>query len=180
MNKEEVEIFTLKKSEELSPKISNWFALMQETRERLLRIVNDLKDEEFDYSPDEGSFETIGTLLLHIAGVEWSWIFEDIDGEEIDFERFKHGFALRSEVNISQLKGKGKSFYLEKLSEVRNQVYNRLTKFNDEDLSKLVGSDNEQYTIEWILFHILEHEAMHIGQILLLKRLYNKKLIYNE
>lgn len=175
MNKKETEIFTLKKSEELPSRVSYWYALMQETRKRLLRVVEKLKEEELDYSPNEDSFETIGTLLFHIAAVEWSWIFGDIDGEEMNFEEFKHAFPLRSEVNISQLKGKGKQFYLDKLEEVRNQVHRRLFNLRDEELIRLVGSDSKRYSIEWILFHIIEHEAMHIGQIQLLRRLYSKR-----
>ena len=46
MNKKETEIFTLKKSEELSSRVSYWYALMQETRKRLLRVVENLKEVE--------------------------------------------------------------------------------------------------------------------------------------
>ena len=27
------------------------------------------------------------------------------------------------------------------------------------------------YTIDWIIWHIIEHEAMHVGQVELLRRL---------
>jgi uncharacterized damage-inducible protein DinB len=27
------------------------------------------------------------------------------------------------------------------------------------------------YTIDWIIWHVLEHEALHVGQIELLRRL---------
>ena len=175
MNETDTEIFFLKKSEELSPKVSYWYSLLDETRGRLLRILKKLTDEELDYSPNEEFFETIGTLLLHIAGVEWSWIFEDIDGKEMDYEEFKYGFALRPDVNLPQLKGKSKQYYMDKLEKVRKQVLERLKNLSDEELVKQVGSSSEKYSIEWILFHILEHEAMHIGQILFLKRLYSKR-----
>lgn len=165
----------LKNYEELTPKVSYWYSMLQEVRERLLNIIDYLNDEMLDFTPDERNFETIGTLLLHIAAIEWSWVFEDIDGLEMDYEKFKHAFALRSDVDIPQLKGKNKQFYLNQLKEVREKVFQRLTKFSDEDLDKIVESNADKFSIEWILFHIFEHETMHMGQILLLKRLHEKQ-----
>ncbi|NPD89060.1 MAG: DinB family protein [Asgard group archaeon] len=161
--------------EELSPRVALWYSLMYETRERLFRVLRDLTQEELDYTPDERKFETIGTLLFHIAAVEWSWIFEDIDEQKMDFEEFKHGFALNPEVNIPQLKNQRLQFYVNKLEKIRQEVYQRLKKFKDEDLDRIVESEGEKYSIEWILFHLIEHEAMHIGQIQLLKRLFSKE-----
>ena len=149
--------------------------MLQEVRERLLSIIDVLAEETLDFTPDERNFETIGTLLFHIAAIEWSWVFEDIDGLEMDYENFKHAFALRPDVDIPQLKGKNKQFYLNQMKEVREEVFQRLTKFSDEDLDNIVETKAYKFSIEWILFHILEHETMHIGQILLLKRLYKKQ-----
>ncbi len=168
---------TLRKTEfeELSPRVALWYSVMHETRERLFRVLRDLTQEELDYTPNERKFETIGTLLLHIAAVEWSWIFEDIGGKEMDYEEFKHAFALRPEVNIPQLKDQSIQFYIDKLKEIREDVYQRLANFEDDDLDKIIGSDSDKHSIEWILFHIVEHEAMHIGQIQLLRRLFSKE-----
>ena len=146
------------------------FSMMDRTRSRLLRVVEGLTDEVIDYSPDLERIETIGTLLLHIAAVEWSWIFEDIDGEEMDYEKWKHAFALREE-NLPQLTKQGLQFYIDRLIEVRSEVFVRLRNLDDSNLHTLVEVGNAEVSIEWILFHLLEHEAMHIGQISILKRL---------
>ncbi len=165
----------LKNYVELTPRVSHWYSMLQEVRERLLSIIGDLYEEMLDFTPDERNFETIGTLLLHIAAIEWSWVFEDIDGLEMDYEKFKHAFALRSDVDIPQMKGKKKLFYLNQLKEVREEIFQRLTKFSDDDLDIIIESNSDKFSIEWVLFHILEHETMHIGQILLLKRLHEKQ-----
>jgi uncharacterized damage-inducible protein DinB len=175
MKENNKEIFTLKEFVKLTPRIATWYSIMQEMRERLLRIIKDLTQEELDYTSSERRIETIGTLLLHIAEVEWGWIFGDIDGQEKEMEEIKHAFALRPEVDAPQLKGQKLQFYIDKLNETRQEVYQRLAKFEDEDLDKIVESEGDKYSIEWILFHLIEHEAMHVGQILLLKRLYSEK-----
>ncbi len=171
MGKMMIQKHLLAKSLNLPPRVALWQSQMEEQRKRLLSLLEEVNDETLDFTPNERRIETIGTLLLHIAAVEWSWIFEDIDGHAMDFERWKFAFPLRSTVDLPQLKGQSKQFYLDRLAEVREEVYKRLRKLNDQDLDKIVGSDQEKYSIEWILFHLVEHEAMHIGQINLLSRL---------
>lgn len=166
-----MEKIRLKKDEDFDPRLATWLAQMKQVRNRLLAILEDLIDTVIDYTPDEKQIETIGTLLFHIAAVEWSWIFEDIYGEEFLWEEWKHAFALRPSVNLPQLKGKTKQFYIEKLENVRERVLSQI--IGETNLDRSVISDGDKYyTIEWILFHLIEHETMHIGQILLLKRLY--------
>ena len=162
----------LKKDHELSPQVSQFYSYMVEVRQYLLKMINDVDDVMLDYTPDERTVETIGTLLLHIAGVEWSWIVADIEGKEIPYEKWKHAYALSEDVNIPQLVGKGVEFYLNRLKEVRNEVYEKLKEFTDDDLNRIVEIEGKKFSIEWILYHVIEHEAMHLGQISLLKRLY--------
>ncbi|HUT81637.1 MAG TPA: DinB family protein [Candidatus Bathyarchaeia archaeon] len=156
----------------LQPKIAQWFAQMEKIREKLVRFVSKLSIDELDFSPNKKQIETIGTLLLHIAAVEWSWIFMDIDGKEMDFDGWKYAFSLRPEVNIPQIQNNDIIVYLDRLNLVRTEVHNRLIKMTDNELEKIIESDDEKYTIEWILYHILEHEIIHLGQIQLIYRLY--------
>ena len=166
---------SLEKDPSLPPKIALFYAQMQAVRARLLRVLGKLPEPILDFTPQERTIESVGTLLLHIAAVEWSWIFMDIDKQEMDFDKWKYGFALRKDVNLPQIKGKSKEFFITLLEEVRKQVHDRLKQFKDEDLEILIDSDDEKCSIEWIIHHIIEHETMHIGQILLLKRLYEKE-----
>lgn len=162
-------VVALDRPGDLSPRVSFLFSMMEKTRNRLLRVIEELPDETIDFTPDVENVETIGTLLLHIAGVEWSWIFEDIDGEEMDYERWKYAFPLRE--NLTQLTGNGKQFYIDRLHEVRKEIRQRLREMDDSSLHQLVDIGHAEVTVEWILFHLMEHEAMHIGQISILNRL---------
>ena len=162
---------TLETEKNLSPRVGLLFSMMQKTREKLIDRIKELTQEEMDYSPHGRRIETIGTLLLHIAGVEWSWIFEDIGDTAMDYEKWKHAFPLRED--IDQLTKKGKKFYLDRLSEVRNEVFEWLETINDDDLDRLIHLGDTDVSIEWILFHLIEHEAIHIGQISILSRMYD-------
>ena len=173
MTDEPKNIVALDRPGDLSPRVAFIFSMMDKVRTRLLRVIEETPDEEIDFTPDAENIETIGTLLLHIAGVEWSWIFEDMDGEEMDYEGWKHAFPLRE--NIPQLTGKGKQFYIDKLHEVRNDVRERLRDIDDSSLYHLIDIGQAKVTVEWILFHLIEHEVMHLGQISILNRLYKNQ-----
>jgi uncharacterized damage-inducible protein DinB len=137
----------------------------------LLKKIEPLPPEALDYSPHGRRIETIGTLILHVAAVEWSWIFEDINDTAMDYEKWKHAFALRED--IDQLTGLERQFYLDRLSEVRKEVYEWFKGIKDDDLDRVIRLGDTDVNIEWVLFHIIEHEAMHVGQISVLKRLFD-------
>ncbi|MFW9805895.1 MAG: DinB family protein [Candidatus Thorarchaeota archaeon] len=166
---EDDEQILLDRNSELSPRVALLFSMLERTRRSLRRRVEDLSKDVLDFSPEPKKVETIGTLLLHIAAVEWGWIFEDIAGKEMEYEKWKYGFPLRE--NINQIKGEDVEFYLSKLEEVRQDVFNFLKTLSDKDLDSIIEVDSEKVSIEWILFHLIEHEAMHIGQISVLNRL---------
>ena len=163
------------KNPKLSDRVAVFYSQMEEIRTNLLETIEKISQKQLDYTPNEAKVETIGTLLLHIAAVEWSWIFEDVDGREMDFEEWKYAFPLRKEVNIPQLKGKKIVYYLDKLKKVREEVFLRLTRMKDDELDSLIGEEEGKCSIEWILYHIIEHEIQHYGQIKLLKRLFELK-----
>ncbi|MFX1367186.1 MAG: DinB family protein [Promethearchaeota archaeon] len=165
----EKSIIALERTDDLSPRAAFLYSMLEKVRERLLKRVKGLRIKDLDYTPDEKNVESIGTLLLHIAAIEWSWIFEDMDGQEMDYEEWKLAFSLREE--IPQIKGKKLKFYLDKLDHVRQQVKERLARIDDTEMDLLVDIGHAAVSIEWILFHLIEHEAMHIGQISVLQRL---------
>ena len=156
----------------LSPKLAELFSMLTETRKRLFEEIEGLTQEQLDFTPALTKIETIGTLLFHICAVEFSWIYEDIFHEEMIYEEWKYAFALRETLSPPQLTEQPLSFYIQKLTNLRARLYNTLCKMNDEDLKKVIHSGKNNYTIYWILYHLNQHESVHIGQINFLKRLY--------
>lgn len=150
-------------------------SIMELIRGELIEDIRDLKVAQLDYTPDPKTVETIGTLLMHIAGVEWSWIFEDINKKEMDMEEWKYAFPLRKFVNIDQIKNQKIDFYLNKLHEVRKEVLDYLKTVDENFLHSNVDSEGKTFQISWIIAHLIHHEAMHQGQVGLLKRLYKLK-----
>src|SRR5687767_2288643 len=162
-----------------SHQVGRYVAQMNELRHDLKREVENLSVEQLDWHPDEQT-ESIGTQLLHLDGVEWSWIHEDIFGASDDTYTGVWSEAMPIRVGVPQVTGRTIDWYLQKLDATREKTLEVLRDFTDADLSRLVGEadlgpDVEKrshlFTIDWIIWHIIQHEAAHIGQVELLRRL---------
>lgn len=156
----------------LSPSLAHYYAQLEDVRRDTKQYVAGLTPEQLSWTPHP-AVESIGTQLLHIAGVERSWIGEDIERRPMG-EEWAAAFPLRT--NLPQVQGKPLEYFLETLDAVREETRAALSKLTDADLTReIVGlespPDGDRFTIEWILYHLIEHEAHHRGQIALLKRI---------
>ena len=161
-----------------SPGIGRYVAQLTETRAEWLRQVEGLTPAQLSWYPND-DVESIGAQLLHVAAVEWSWVFQDILGRpDEDFQGWEEAFPLR--VGAPQVSGRPLEYFTDRLERVREEVLTALRGLTDADLPRLVGeaspAEGEEprsrlYSIDWILFHLVHHEAHHAGQIELLVRL---------
>ena len=159
-----------------SPRIGRYVAQLTETRGELLRGLDALTPDQLSWHPHEQT-ESIGTQLLHVAAVEWSWIFEDIfRRSEEEYDGWQEAMPLR--LGLPQVHDRPLAYYTDRLTRVRRDVLAALGGLADDDLSRLIpearspaGAAPELFSIDWILFHLVHHEAHHAGQVELLVRL---------
>lgn len=172
-------IITCDPVEGYAPQVGRYVAQMTQVRDDLKREVEGLTIAQLDWHPGEQT-ESIGTLLLHLDAIEWSWINEDIFGTPSDDYPGEWSEAMPIRVGVPQVQGRPLEWYLEKLNATREHTLETLRGFTDTDLSRLVGEAETEpgverrsrlYTIDWIIWHIIQHEAAHVGQIELLRRL---------
>ena len=165
-------LVTIASAPGLAPRVGLYFAQLEDVRAETKRYVAGLTPEKLSWTP-HSTVESIGTQLLHIAGVERSWIGEDIEGRAMGQE-WALAFPLR--VKMQQVQGEPLEFFLEKLDSVREETRAALSRLSDSDLHRPIQTldappEADRFTVEWILYHLVEHEAHHRGQIALLRRL---------
>jgi uncharacterized damage-inducible protein DinB len=149
---------------------------MAEVREQLSDAVKDLSNEENSakFTPNSHS---IGQLILHIAEAEWWWIKCILAEKELDEEEAKRTAfwdVLLDEDFAS--KNYSAEFCIDAVDKVRADCLESLKDFSEEDLDRYFGWDKKdgrriEVTFRYILHHLIDHEAQHKGQILMLKRL---------
>lgn len=155
-------------------------------RATLYKDISNLCTEALDWKVAEKS-TTIGTLLLHIAGVE-DLAISSMKGIDIDqrwrephWSRLVPGFAI--ELNRERVSGFGVEYYIGILQEIESETVRYFQDLNQESLEKespfyLEGKNLQPGCFEMLqnrslLMSILQHEQYHRGQIMLLKFLFS-------
>ncbi|MFQ5607142.1 MAG: DinB family protein [Candidatus Zixiibacteriota bacterium] len=169
------ESFLITPSAGFTPKVGAYLAQMEDVRARTLKYINGLSHQQLSWHPNE-KCESIATLLLHIAAAERSWIGEDIMRRPME-EWWKIAFPIRH--GIEQISGQPLAYYTGVLKRTREETRQALETLTDDDLSREIepldpgdeSNAERRFSIEWILYHMIEHEAHHKGQIAVMKRL---------
>lgn len=161
--------------EGFSREIGYYLAGLEEVREQLRDAVSELSTENIGRLafPEAHS---IGGLVLHIGEAEWWWMNCVISGHELSEADAAMSFwdVLKEPERVSQ-NSYSAQFCLDEISNVRKQTRTLLASFDDERLDKIFQFERKGAThdlsLRWILHHLIDHEAQHKGQILMLKRL---------
>jgi uncharacterized damage-inducible protein DinB len=168
------EVLSCEPAPGFSPRIGRYVTQLAETRQELLRYLDGLSPEQLSWYPAE-DVESIGTQLLHVAAIEWSYVFEDIFGRPgEEYDGWEEALPLR--LGLPQVAGKPLAYFTERLEQVRRDALDALRGLSDDDLSRIVPEQPAEpgtpvYTIDWTLFHLVHHEAHHAGQVELLVRI---------
>ncbi len=172
----QIEQQTLESNPNFPTEIGFYISGMEEVREQLRKAVKGLSDEEVaaKLTPNTHS---IGQLILHNAEAEWWWLKCVVAEKELDEEEAKreaHWGVLLDEDFAS--KNYSAEFCIEEVDRVRKTCLEVLKGFSDDVLEKYFGWDKDdgirvEKSLRWILHHLIDHEAQHKGQMLMLKRL---------
>ena len=130
--------------------------LSQDYMPKIERCLAQLSEEQI-WSRANDASNSIGNLLLHLAGSSRYWALEVIGGTPIGRVRQRE-FDQRDRVPAGRL--------LADLREAVGEVDRRLAALSDQTLLETRASHDEQLTVLWCVYHIVEHFAMHTGQIL--------------
>lgn len=153
-----------------SPLVGRWLAYMNLIRERTLEDVGGLSTEALDHTTPE-QINSIGTLLYHIAVIELNWLYCEILEQDFPKDIMAHfPYDDRDETGrLTQVRGWELGRYLEVLELVRNDYIKKLKDVDDAEFLRPRELPSYVVTPEWVCWHLLEHEAGHLGQIRTLK-----------
>ena len=119
------------------------------------RCVARLTDEQIWSRPNEAS-NSIGNLLLHLAGSTRYWATEVIGSTAIGRARQKE-FDQREIIPTPEL--------LTKLRAAVEETDLRLASLTGAQLLEVRKARGEEFTVLWCVYHIVEHFSYHTGQI---------------
>ncbi|MBK8981283.1 MAG: DinB family protein [Ignavibacteria bacterium] len=157
--------------------------MLEDIRKVTLSGVSHLSKEQLFTEPLKGEFP-IGAYLLHFAECEISWL-EILSGisqpEDLKQKAYYNKWYDPLGTGEPPSTPPEISYYLDVISEARKNLTDYMAGMKDAELEENVTMKrkNGDHTLQkkWIIYHLLEHEAHHRGQMFMLLRMagMNKK-----
>jgi uncharacterized damage-inducible protein DinB len=155
--------------------IGRWLWCLEDVSESLLKELKGISQRVLDGKIDER--QTIGSLLYHIALIEADWLYEEVLCTEWDPEiRSLFPADSRSEDgSITHIEGQSLEEHVDRLNRVRAVFLSHFQTMDLVDWRKPRVLEDYDVTPEWVVYHLIEHESHHRGQIFhLLRKLQNQ------
>ncbi len=115
------------------------------------------------------SSNSIGNLLIHLTGNVRQWIVSGIGGKPVERDRSAE-FAARS--------GPPLSVVMSNLEAALAEADAVLSRVSSDDLTRACTIQARETTGIDAIYHVVEHFAMHTGQIVLLTKVYSPESIH--
>lgn len=146
-----------------SPQIGAMVEMLEDLKSRITRRVQSYDQAQTDYLIDDNA-NSVGAMILHLAAVEA--IYQKLSFENRQFNE-EEGQKWNTALNLGEkareeLKGKPIQYYLDLWTEVREKTLSALKTKDDEWFARKM---NRNMNHHWAWFHVMEHQANHMGQI---------------
>ncbi|MCE7983236.1 MAG: DinB family protein [Caldilinea sp. CFX5] len=154
------------------PLVGRWLWLLTDSRQRTLEALAGMAESALDWRPDEGA-NTIGTLLYHIVAIELDWLYVELL-EQPDYSAAVAGllpYDVRDAAGrLTPVYGESLTSHLARLAASRQLLLDELRSLTAAELYHVRRFEPYDVTPEWVLYHLLEHETGHRGEIGELRR----------
>jgi uncharacterized damage-inducible protein DinB len=154
-----------------APEVDVWLSALSDCRARTHKAIAGIQTDELDWMCPL-SRNTIGTVLYHIAAIELDWLYSEILEHEFpdDFRTWFPYDVRDSEGNLTPITADGAQEHDERLHYVRDKLVGTLGAMSPLEFHRVRHLQAYDVTPQWVVHHLLQHEAEHRGQIAILRR----------
>ncbi len=133
--------------------LSQMFAHWEQVRVDLLATIDKFSDEELSYAPYSGAWP-VGKTLLHITDCEDYWLHVVIQP------------VLDPEFSYELADYPTKAAIKPVLDQAHRRTLALLDRLDEHNLAdSCQSSRGETFTVGWVIWHVLEHEIHHRGEL---------------
>ncbi|MCP4705382.1 MAG: DinB family protein [candidate division Zixibacteria bacterium] len=140
-------------------KLSDLFSHWETIRNEMIEGIGSLTQRQLDWKPS-GWKSSIADLLRHISETELWWIGNVVLRKD-NYQDLTASMAPDLKSIIKELEVSHRYVF---------ELVNSKTIDNLDEIFKIPKSD-EKLGLKWILWHTIEHEMRHRGQIFMIMRL---------
>lgn len=149
-------------------------AVLDDVTKEWTEELGEVAEAQIVWQPFPGG-HSIGALILHIADVEAYWIQEIGAGQPPSQEELDTLLSEQTDqyaVSWPTPHAKPLDWYLAQQRAVRERTRQTVLRINDPEHVGL--RKDTEFTLRWLLNHVISHEAYHGGQAVLLSLLQTK------
>ena len=129
------------------------FSHWEQVRSELYTTIDQFKQDELTFIPFKGSW-SVRQIMLHIADCENYWL-HGIVRHEIKLGTY---YDLAEHPTTTAIK--------ETLEYTRKKTIAFLDSLDEDDLNQVYTTPHDEtFTLRWIIWHVLEHEIHHRGEL---------------
>lgn len=159
--------FTIQPLPGYSDQIGVTVGMLEDLKGRVTNSAKDLTMEELDFLPGEDA-NRIGALIMHLAATERYYQVYTFENRQFNEEEasiwdvsLKLGENARAEIKENNI-----SYYLHHWDQVRRKTLELLKTKDDTWFNATVAGTTMNN--HWSWYHVMEHQANHMGQIRLI------------
>ncbi len=145
--------------------IQGYLTTLNELQDQIKILLEGLPQEDLDWRPiqAEGELATnsLAAMVTHVAG-SGTYLIKEVIGRQ-PIHRDREAEFLTRGMNASTLKAR-----LDAASKVIEEVLSPLTVSQMEEDRKY---RDRTATVRWIILHVIEHTAQHVGHMQLTRQL---------
>lgn len=152
------------------PQIGTWLSAFEESRKRTLRVLKGLDPQLLEWQPPWGG-NPISALLYHLAAIEVDWLFTDILEHKPFPPQIETLFPYDVRTSDGRLtipSGFPLEAHLKRLSDMRAYFLGVLEGMSASEFRRVRTFAGYTVTPEWTIHHLMQHEAEHRGEILVI------------
>ena len=150
-----------------APEIGRWLWVFQDARQRTMSELKGISPSLIDWLPLHNE-SSIGTVLYHIADIEADWLYVEVL-EQLSLPpeiAALFPYHTRDEQGLlTQVHGHSLEEHLHRLEVVRDRLLDVFQAMELAEFRRARSFPHCDVTPEWVLHHLLQHEAEHRSQI---------------
>lgn len=152
------------------PDIGRWLWAIQDSRDRTMRALADISPAIIDWLPPDGE-SSIGTVLYHMADIEADWLYVEVleQPSRSDVAALFPHETRDAQGHLTQVQQFTLEQHLSRLEAVRERLLDVYQRMDLADFRRARSLPHYDVTPEWVLHHLMQHEAEHRSQLAALR-----------
>jgi uncharacterized damage-inducible protein DinB len=150
------------------PLFEEYLSALERLHDGVAQAIAGLPLEALDWVPGP-DIPSLAVLVVHLTGAQRYWI-GDVVGQD------PSGRDRAAEFRVSGLDAAALRARLDQTLTHSRGVLEDLT-VKDMDTIRVSPRDGREYTVAWALCHALEHTALHLGHIQIVRQLWDQRKV---